>query len=69
MSKVTVISSSNRSDNQTIIFSKLCKQLLEDRNVDVQLYTLQDLPVDLPGIVTAANVRHVILDTFQPLTS
>ena len=52
MSKITIISSSNRQDNQTIVFSSLCRKLLEDQGVNAQLFSLQDLPLDLSGVGT-----------------
>ena len=41
---LTIVSASNRNDNQTSIFSKVCKAYLDDLNIEHKYFALSDIP-------------------------
>ena len=49
MSKVTIFSSSNRTDNKTRIFSETYANLLDEQGIESQICTLEQLPSKLSG--------------------
>lgn len=49
MSEITIISSSNREDNQSKVFAELCRKILEDKGVNANVCSLQQLPDNLAG--------------------
>ena len=49
MSELTIISSSNREDNQSSAFAELCRKILEGQGVNANVYSLQQLPNNLSG--------------------
>lgn len=49
MTKVTIFSSSNRTDNKTRIFSETYAKLLEEQGIESQVCTLEQLPFKLSG--------------------
>ncbi len=45
---LTIISATNRNDNQTEIFAKHCKESLRSSNEEIAFFSLNDLPNELP---------------------
>jgi NAD(P)H-dependent FMN reductase len=44
---ISIISASNREGNLTALFASKCKQFLDEKGIDNQLFTLNELPKEL----------------------
>lgn len=47
MQRVSIFSASNRDENRSLVFAKLCAKLLEDQDVNAQIYDFQKFPLDV----------------------
>jgi NAD(P)H-dependent FMN reductase len=43
---LTIVSASNRKENQTSIFAKACEAILMEKEIDVNYFSLDEIPVE-----------------------
>ena len=69
MSEITIISSSNREDNKSILFAELCANLLENQGIKTNLFSLQNIPDILSGLAMYDFANSPISDIVEKYLS
>jgi len=69
MKKVSIFSSSNRTDNKTKIFSETYANLLDEQGIESQICTLEQLPSKLSGTDMYAFDNEVMQEIVEKYLS